>query len=114
MNGSRNWLYVITPEGADTPCKVGHSCWPEQRAKNLSTGSPVRLVLRHAVPIDGPKPKWGSSRPYWACDGFARQVEGWAHKRLGNRRRRSEWFHVSCEDAIAVIETAVKENRFAA
>jgi hypothetical protein len=112
--GGQNFIYVVTPEGQNRPCKIGFSGDPQQRAKNMSTGSPVRLSVRHVSPVDGPNPRWGSSRPYWECDRFARKVEAIAHRNLGSRRKRSEWFDVPLSEAVEAVQNAVKELRFAA
>jgi hypothetical protein len=108
------WLYVVTPENADRPCKVGHSFNPKWRARALNTGSPVPLQLRHVAEISCPPPNWGSSSPHWARNNFARKVEKLAHSKLSGRRSRSEWFDVPVEVAAEAIDGAVKECRFAA
>lgn len=41
-------VYVIAAEGTTIPCKVGIAINPVQRARELSCGSPRRLIVLHS------------------------------------------------------------------
>jgi hypothetical protein len=40
------YVYIITAEGKESPCKVGLSLDPWARVRTLQTGCPERIVVR--------------------------------------------------------------------
>ena len=103
-------LYIATQEGHDSPCKIGHSFNPESRAQSLSTGSPVRVVIRASTPCVAYEPNWGTSHPHRDIERAARSAEAEAHKRLALFRVRGEWFDIDWRSAQVVVQQAVADK----
>lgn len=80
-------VYVVGAVGH--PIKIGVAVDPESRLAKLQTGSPARLVLHYAVSV---------------LDAFG--VERASHATLSAHRLEGEWFDVSPEVAIEVVQRA--------
>lgn len=82
-----SFVYVIGY--ANCPVKVGITHSPQQRLANLQTACPMTLTLHHVYGL-----------PHVA----APEVERACHEELKANRLRGEWFNVTAEQAIDVIE----------
>lgn len=72
------YLYVIVPEGAERPAKIGITANPDARLKQLQTGNPQRLRIYETF--------WALTREeaaYW---------EELAHQLFREHRMAGEWF----------------------
>lgn len=79
------FVYVIgTGKG---PVKIGYARDPEDRMAKLQIGTPERLILFRKVPHQR-----------------AQVVERKVHKRLKQHRQAGEWFYVSIDLAIEVVD----------
>lgn len=78
-------IYIISPEGADRPCKVGISENPWARCAGMQTGSPVRLRVREVYPFEN------------RCDAAA--MERQFHESHKPRLVHGEWFDIDFDDA---------------
>lgn len=87
-------VYIIGPAGSDTPVKIGVSDDVTKRLSSLQIGSPVELVLHHAL-------------HYPAA--FAQRIESAAHKALEQYHRRGEWHDVPAGEAKLVVERVADE-----
>lgn len=103
-------IYIATQDGCDSPCKIGHSFNPVARARSLSTGSPIRVVIRATTPCAAYEPNWGSSSPHREIEWAARQAEAEAHRRLAIFRVRGEWFDIDWRSALVVVQEAVNDR----
>lgn len=85
-----HFLYVIAPAAHENgPCKLGISSGdPNRRLKQLQTGHPERLSVRHIEPVAPEK---------------ARIMERLLHRDIGYLRAHGEWFNLSVKDAIAHV-----------
>jgi hypothetical protein len=88
-----------TPSGTPTPCvyaieantgqvKIGRAKNAKKRLNGLQTGSPVELTLLAAGETN-----------------HADRVEAYLHRRYGKHRIRGEWFRLSRDNVIELIET---------
>lgn len=75
----------MTVEGRDSPCKVGLSFDPWDRARALQTGSPDRIVVREI----------------YGCESRqeAERLEAAFHLAHAQRRGIGEWFAVNFDEA---------------
>lgn len=78
-------VYVIGALGH--PIKIGVAREPEDRLRKLQTSSPTKLVLHYEIEVD---------------DVFG--VERACHTTLSAHRLEGEWFDVSPETAIEVVQ----------
>lgn len=79
------FVYIIAPDGMDSPCKVGISDDPYKRVASLSTGSPVRLRVAEVYMFD--------------TRSAALAMEQRFHSSYAEWRMNGEWFDVDFEDA---------------
>jgi Meiotically up-regulated gene 113 len=85
------FIYVIAARD-EGPCKIGFSNSPEERLKQLQTGHPEQLVLRHTVELEAKQGKL---------------LERMIHKTLKHQRSVGEWFNLSVDAAIGEVDFAV-------
>jgi len=87
---ARAWVYFIEAEGTGL-VKIGFAKDPKRRLYDLSTMSPVPLVLLATIP-------------------GGRERETQLHRMLDDFRHHGEWFHRSkmVDDLIATAETPLK------
>ena len=81
----QEYVYLIR-SGESPVYKIGRSCQPKKRLKQLQTGHPVKLFLVHII----------------RCEEFpARKVEKFLHSRFMYHRSRQngEWFNLT-EDIV--------------
>jgi hypothetical protein len=81
----KRFIYILSLDGSPNVCKVGISINPEQRAKNLQTGSPARISVFRA----------------WCFDNLkdARNLEAIMHAALSEYQMIGEWFGASPDRA---------------
>jgi hypothetical protein len=79
------YVYIMTPAGAEGPCKIGISENPEGRLRSLQCGSPNRLELREVY--------WPDTRD----EAFA--IEREFHDNYADWRMHGEWFGVEFDSA---------------
>ena len=82
------YIYVIAAD-EQGPVKIGYSSDPSRRLKELQTGYPTPLALRHQQKFP---------------DAQAKLMEQLIHKTLRHRCSHGEWFKMSVEQAIAEVE----------
>lgn len=84
------YVYLIQSGGKkNSPVKIGMANDPKARLKTLQTGNPVLLRLLLTVKCNSRK--------------HARRVESLLHKQLRSRNIINEWFAVSRENLIKVL-----------
>lgn len=111
------YIYVIAPDTADSPCKIGASHNPSGRAQTLSTGSPWRLVVKHSVECSLCGPDWSVLRsamggnPWKPVRDMARAIEKGIHKNFADKRMNGEWFDLDWHIAASFIDEAVNKAR---
>ncbi|HYF34538.1 MAG TPA: GIY-YIG nuclease family protein, partial [Prosthecobacter sp.] len=85
MSSQGAYVYIIAPEQAETPCKVGISDKPWARLSALQIGSPVKLRVVEIYEFD--------SRD----DAFRMEKE--FHQSYAEWRLHGEWFDINADDA---------------
>lgn len=80
---ARRSIYFIG--GDEGPVKIGYSCNPKARLRQMQTGSPQVLRIL-AIDEDG-----------------SPEVERWYHERFAAYRQKGEWFE-RCPEILAEIE----------
>lgn len=105
------YIYVLTPYGKETPCKIGYSHNPERRAKSIA--APFPLVVKHKEECILCEPNWESlnhplgGSPYEPMRYKARQIEKLAHAFFRDSRLHGEWYFIQADAAINVIKRLV-------
>lgn len=82
---SECYVYIVTPDGETTPCKVGISDNPYDRVSTLAIGSPVPLRLAEIYAFDTRQEAMAMERLF--------------HQSYAEWRLHGEWFNVDFEDA---------------
>jgi hypothetical protein len=88
---SSRYIYVIGPligDGQDHTVKIGKSCNPAARCRELQAGSPIELMI-HAT---------------WKFTGDASEVEAECHREFLSEHSHGEWFRVSAAQVGSFIE----------
>ncbi len=84
---SPTWVYVVGMPSREPPVKIGISCNPDFRVRELQCGSPVPLVVHYSMEV-------GTE---------AERLEEVVHRALYKHRIHGEWFNVTPEAAVAVL-----------
>lgn len=109
MTDNKSWyqIYVATPAGKNSPCKIGCSSNPARRLKTLNCGRPDELELRAVIACPPGVPEWGSSSPYFYLSREARKLERDVHRELSAARLHGEWFDVDWQIAKKIASDRV-------
>lgn len=97
------YIYLVTPQHCDGPCKIGFSSNPERRLQTLNCGSANWLELRAIVPCPPGIPHWGSSSPYRDLRSQANRIEKRIHQELRLFKVHGEWFDIEWQVAESLI-----------
>jgi Meiotically Up-regulated Gene 113 (MUG113) protein len=90
------FLYVMFTGNASMPrSKIGYSCHPAGRRRDLDQGAPFHIKLVRQWPVPASE---------------ARRLEQVAHELLDNRRVRGEWFRVGAYVAARAVEQVLRDN----
>ena len=91
-------LYIMSNSLLPDMVKIGRSCNPEERARQLGTSHPFRLTVEHS----------------YGGKGF---LEKTLHDRLKHRRVEGglgrEWFNLSAEQADTLIRASIVDHELA-
>lgn len=79
------YIYIVTPNGDEFPCKVGISDNPEKRLASLQCGASSKLALREVYWLDTRAKALAMEREF--------------HESYVEWRMNSEWFGINFEDA---------------
>ena len=82
----KRYVYIVEAEGLDR-VKIGTSVRPQIRLINMQVGSPVKL---HLIAVRG----------FIAAD----EIEALLHHRLKDYHLHGEWFDLSVDRAIKILE----------
>lgn len=83
-------IYVIGPEFTNEGMKIGIGHDPYKRCRTLQTGHASKLKVYHSIKLDSREK--------------AREAEKKAHIRLKPYKQEGEWFEISSDVAIQIIE----------
>ncbi len=84
------FLYVISSK--ENPVKIGYSIKPEQRIKNLQTGSVEKLKIQYQKAVN---------------ETVGKKIERIIHANNSHKRISGEWFNMTIEEAKNEIEFAI-------
>lgn len=84
------YIYIIGTHNNHQ--KIGFAKDPHRRLKTLQTGNPDKLYLHHYVEIPDEK---------------TRIMERKIHSEIGYKRISGEWFDITVDEAIGILDHAV-------
>lgn len=87
------WIYLIGTMGSVGPVKIGIAANPSRRLFGLQSGSPVPLIIHHAVEVGV----------------TAHDFEHLLHQSLAAKHSHGEWFNITPSAGTALIEQIISK-----
>lgn len=90
LKNKKHWIYII---GTETkPYKIGFSCRPKNRLKDIQTGHPKKLSIHYLEEINSDE---------------IENIERHIHNNIRHLKTHGEWFNLELEEAKKEVQYAV-------